>query len=327
MYPADTSKIDITSAFQYQTLSSIASAELYATGNTEFPLHSDSVKYNSWLYGYRICNNFVDGEYEQRYNWNVAFVSWCADRADLVTTNRFPKTADASCMYSWFLEHKATIHSKAELLSSASNAVPEQNDLLFLPVENDYWVGIITGYRSGSIEFIQGDVECTVVKTRVALSSLPDDAFIIKWQRANDYMLPYFNYLCREVGLKPAAAVGVLANLQYESGFNPHCLGDGGTSYGLCQWHNGRWTDLIVTCEAAGLDYTTAEGQMYFLKQELKKYSYMVSQMNAQPNSRYGAYNAAYIFCYQFERPADLEGASERRGIYAEKNLFQALLG
>ena len=46
------------------------------------------------------------------------------------------------------------------------------------------------------------------------------------------------------MGLNNAAACGVLTNIQCESSFNPEVLGDGGTSYVICQWHNERWTRL-----------------------------------------------------------------------------------
>ena len=327
LYPTGAGRVDIRNTFYYKSLADIAAAELYSPDNTEFPMYSDSVKYNSWYHGSRVCNNFADGVYEQRYSWNVAFVTWCADQASLVSINRFPRTADGSVLYSWFLSHGASIHSKAELMTWSAGVSPNPDDLIFLPTEDNYWVGIVTGCSDGSITFVQGDVDCTVVKTRVPLSSLPDDAFIVKWQAQYDYLLPYLRYLCDEIGFTPTAAVGVLANIKCESGFNPHSLGDGGTSYGLCQWHNGRWTDLVRACESAGLDYTTAEGQMYFLKQEMQRYSYLFRQMNSQPATPFGAYTAAYLFCYNFERPAALEEASDYRGAVAEKTLFPALMG
>ena len=48
-------------------------------------------------------------------------------------------------------------------------------------------------------------------------------------------------FLRREMKLNPAAIQGILANIEYESGFSPTVWGDEGTSYGLCQWHESRY--------------------------------------------------------------------------------------
>ena len=49
-------------------------------------------------------------------------------------------------------------------------------------------------------------------------------------------------------GFNTAAAVGILANIEMESNFNPNAKGDyvngSATSYGICQWHNDRWSNL-----------------------------------------------------------------------------------
>ncbi len=41
-------------------------------------------------------------------------------------------------------------------------------------------------------------------------------------------------------GLTRAQAAGIAGNLVFESGFNPNAVGDGGTSFGIAQWHSGR---------------------------------------------------------------------------------------
>ena len=53
-----------------------------------------------------------------------------------------------------------------------------------------------------------------------------------------------YNYFTKTMNLNCAGACGILANIKYESGFNPKAKGDGGTSYGICQWHNNRYTNL-----------------------------------------------------------------------------------
>ena len=78
-----------------------------------------------------------------------------------------------------------------------------------------------------------------------------------------------YNYLSKQ-GFNDAAICGILANIQHESGFDPNALGDGGTSYGICQWHNERWNNLINYCNQNGLDSSSVDGQMSYLVWELK---------------------------------------------------------
>ena len=78
-----------------------------------------------------------------------------------------------------------------------------------------------------------------------------------------------YAFLTGEMGLNRAAAMGVMANIRYESSYNPQCSGDSGTSYGICQWHLGRKTNLINYCNQNNLDYHSLEGQLRFLQYEL----------------------------------------------------------
>ena len=80
-----------------------------------------------------------------------------------------------------------------------------------------------------------------------------------------------YQYLTSTMGLNHAGACGVLANIQLESNFNSLALGDGGSSYGICQWHNGRFNNLISFCNGMGADYNTVNGQLQFLSYELEK--------------------------------------------------------
>lgn len=124
-----------------------------------------------------------------------------------------------------------------------------------------------------------------------------------------------FDYLTDELGLSTAAACGVLANIEHESAFQPTVIGDKGTSYGLCQWHNGRYTALRTYCGALGLDYRTVEGQMAYLKYELgNNYTSLLLTLQSMDNTPEGAYRAAYLWCVQFERPSNTEVKAAARG-------------
>lgn len=124
-----------------------------------------------------------------------------------------------------------------------------------------------------------------------------------------------YTYLTEELKLSSAAACGILANIEYESAFQVTIIGDQGTSFGLCQWHNARYSALMTYCAARGLDYGSVPGQMEYLAYELKSsYAGLFGALRSVDNSAEGAYQAAYLWCIQFERPADMERKAEERG-------------
>ena len=124
-----------------------------------------------------------------------------------------------------------------------------------------------------------------------------------------------FDYLTTELNLSDAAACGVLANIEHESAFQPTIVGDKGTSYGLCQWHNERYSALRGYCNALGLDYRTVEGQMAYLRYELgNRYTNLLLSLQTIDNTPEGAYRAAYLWCIQFERPSNMQVKAVQRG-------------
>jgi hypothetical protein len=132
-----------------------------------------------------------------------------------------------------------------------------------------------------------------------------------------------YAFLKNTMGLNTAAACGILANIERESGFDPRCHGDGGTSYGLVQWHASRLTCLKNYCSANGLDYTTVEGQLSFLNYEMHNdfptiYEYMLSIVNTAD----GAYEAGRYWCYKYEVPAYRSSVSVKRGNHARDNYW-----
>lgn len=124
-----------------------------------------------------------------------------------------------------------------------------------------------------------------------------------------------YTYLTEKLGLNSAAACGILANIEYESAFQVTNVGDQGTSYGLCQWHNERYSALRGYCLARGLDYKTVEGQMAYLDYELKtSFASLYGALRALENSPEGAYTAGYLWCVRYERPVDMENKGVVRG-------------
>ena len=131
-----------------------------------------------------------------------------------------------------------------------------------------------------------------------------------------------FIYLMKELGLNQAAACGVLANIHYESGFNSHAIGDGGTSYGICQWHAGRYLSLVSFCDKIKVPYGSVEGQLKYMEQEITNgYAHVLEYLKKIPNTEVGAFDAAYYWCYHFERPAMILRQSTLRG-NAAKNSY-----
>lgn len=128
-----------------------------------------------------------------------------------------------------------------------------------------------------------------------------------------------YNFFTQVMSLNRAAACGILANINYESGFRPTALGDSGTSYGICQWHNTRWTRLKDWCAKNGRDDTTLDGQLWFLKYELENYyKTVLSALKSVADNPQGAYDAGYCWCVKFEVPANKETAGAKRGEYAK---------
>ena len=131
---------------------------------------------------------------------------------------------------------------------------------------------------------------------------------------ADEYTI--YNFIRTELDLPGAAAAGIMANMWSESRWNPNALGDGGTSYGLCQWHNTRWDRLKQFCSNNGYDWETIEGQLHFLKEELSAagYASMLEQMRSYSDDATGAFKAAKDFCEIFERPANPNAGNLRGG-------------
>ena len=111
----------------------------------------------------------------------------------------------------------------------------------------------------------------------------------------------------KKSGFSNNAVAALMSNIDAESSFNPHALGDHGTSYGLCQWHNGRWDNLKKYCSSG---YTESECQLSFLIYELQNgnkgvYNYLLSTNSA--------YDMTDYFCQNFERPQNKESSCPAR--------------
>lgn len=119
-------------------------------------------------------------------------------------------------------------------------------------------------------------------------------------------------------GLPTAAAIGIIANIKAESEFNTGAIGDHGTSFGLCQWHNERG---VAMKSMVGSNWAiNLTGQLNYLWYELSSSSYssLLTALQQVPNTLAGAKKAADLFVRQFERPSNIEYNSKIRQNNAE---------
>ena len=137
-----------------------------------------------------------------------------------------------------------------------------------------------------------------------------------------------YRYLTGNLGLNTAAACGVLANIYCESGFNPNALGDHGTSYGICQWHNDRYTKLKNYCSENGYDYRTLTGQLNYLSYELSNsYASTYRLLKSVFNDSEASYYAGYSWSYNFESPKNKATVSVTRGNLARDKYWASYSG
>lgn len=114
-------------------------------------------------------------------------------------------------------------------------------------------------------------------------------------------------------GWSDEVCAGIMGNLMAECGggtldLNPYCHGDSGTSYGLCQWHNGRKYSML-TFNNKNYNTTTnlppIEHQIDYLEYELQDYNILNGDKTYQ--------QVAYEFCVSFERPSNKYSKAESR--------------
>lgn len=150
----------------------------------------------------------------------------------------------------------------------------------------------------------------------------------------NKNMKKVIKYLTNTMGLSSTAACGIAANIYCESNCQSDIMEygytwDEGAGYGLCQWTNyprtsttGRRTELIKFAARLGLDYKTIDTQLKYLYWELTT-SYItilnkLKEIKPTSDLQQDTYDAAYLWCYEYEIPADKENASIARGNFAK---------
>lgn len=136
-------------------------------------------------------------------------------------------------------------------------------------------------------------------------------------------------------GFNCASAVGLTANIYYESNYNPSAIGDKGTSFGLCQWHNtsyfkfgdmmkqyanasGSW-EKNVSGQLDFLVYTLSEGFRSTSTAQSNEFFYIYKHLMSVPNTLAGAMNSADFFVRNYERPPSIDAESAKRQAKAKE--------
>ena len=172
--------------------------------------------------------------------------------------------------------------------------------------------------------------------------------------KSSDKTLIY-NYLVTELGFNDAVACGIMANIKPESSFNSANLQgtyekklgftdasytkavDNGSytkfatdsaGYGLLQWtSSGEKKSLLTYAQEHGKSISDVYMQLDFVKYHLKDIGYWKKYFADIPNTAQGAYDAAYLLCYWYERPASKAVKAVNRGNSAKDTFWPEYAG
>ena len=136
-----------------------------------------------------------------------------------------------------------------------------------------------------------------------------------------------YKYLTDSLGFNSAAACGIMANIEHESGFNPTRVirdSNGLPSGGLCMWNGSRFRSLQNYCNSKGYNYLSVAGQLSYLKHELQNNSFVhiYKHLKNVPNTSSGASDAAHYWCYYFEIPGNRAYQASKRASSAAQTYW-----
>lgn len=233
----------------------------------------------------------------------------------------------------YYSDTKPELHQLSENMPSVITAVMSDNSVEDIPVS---WVCADGDYENTNYKYYSflpvWDSDEYVISPEISENDFPytavfladfagfhggtfsyDDIINYNGSAGSSYTgkeseLEIYDFLTNELCFNYATAVGIMANIYKESGFDPNAYNPndlGKESYGLCQWRDTRLTALKSYCSENGLDYTSAYGQMCYLQYELKTSEKNAwSHMQGFENTQQGAYDAACAWAQWFERCA-----------------------
>jgi hypothetical protein len=125
----------------------------------------------------------------------------------------------------------------------------------------------------------------------------------------------------RQKGLSHDAALGMVANEEGESGFNPHSVGDGGSAGGSFQWHKTRRDQILA---GTGIDVWSSKSSHSDM---LRAAHWEMTQgPDSQARQAWEAFKnvatpaeGAAVGVKYYERPLDQQGDAYKRGVMANR--------
>lgn len=206
---------------------------------------------------------------------------------------------------------KGTLEEVKETLPETLEAADEQGNPVYIPVtwecvgdyeETSYYYYQFVPVIDEEIYEIPENQEVPYIW--LVLSTEESGAWAVT-SSSNERTI--YKFLVEELDCNFATALGILANLERESSFNPKAkvTSSSGTIlyFGICQWGGSRLDNLKSYCSKNGYAYDSVEGQLNFLKYELYgAESRAWSKMQGIEDTQEGAYLAGYNWARYFER-------------------------
>ena len=290
-----------------KSIAAVALAEVGKERSFEKPKGSNSVFYNEWFYG-----RAVSGE---SYPWCAVFIAWCADQCGYIDSGLFVKTASVSDLARYLSGKGFSTFTAKDLDICGGTRTAEAGDIAFWRSDGRFThCGIVTSADDSTISITQGNCGGCVCTLRygqsdISGSGLKNGVFIhvdypsSVFTETGNIQDTCYLFLKDELGMSSGGACGAMGNFQVECSWNLTAVGDGGTSFGLCQWHDDRWSSLKRFCASNGYDDSSLEGQLRFLEYELNSTeSAVYPAMKSAADSLYGAKSAALSWAKVFER-------------------------
>ncbi len=213
--------------------------------------------------------------------WCAAFVSWCANEAEIKKAI-IPHYSSVSSFYDYYVNNKhGTWHS------INSNYKPQPGDLIIWynheNAANLSHIGIVEKYKNGMVSTIEGntgyDPTARVGRHTRTVKGTGCNGFVTpKYPKVASTKLvgsnnaqKVWNYF-RNKKVSKEATAGIMGNLQQESGMNPKSIQANGPGRGLAQWSvGGRFVGLNNMAKKKGKKWYDLGVQLDYIWYELNK--------------------------------------------------------
>ncbi len=282
--------------------------------------------------------------------WCCSFISWCAKQCGFLESGLYRNTASCRNMSDYLINtngfQRYMFNEITQFGGSDYSVVPGDIYIFYNPSEGGCsHIALIAEVTNDSFTTVEGlnwkssagfRVGYVGQRTfsRTQLGSAVDT--MNGWAIHVEYPITFlddvdigtlegrqeatYKFLRQVMGLNDAGAIGIMANIQKESGFNPlseyHTASE--DSYGICQWNNRWhfWDDCINFCQRNDYDYLSLEGQLYYMQEYANGEAERRRAMEAirsVPNTLEGAKMATDQWCRHCEKPGNMENSIRER--------------